>query len=305
MNGLLLIPDSLTNGFPPLAKLQRDGKIVLAGAYVLRYDPDGRVDNSFGFGGMVKNVGFSSIYQDWITCLAVQNDGKILVAGDSLDSATGESSFKVERFLGVNPNAVALTPVPVFPVDTSGVPRQTTFVWKSYEYAQRYRIQISADSSFSTVQLDTTMPDTVLRLNSPLSKVTKYYWHVCAYQAAGLSEYSKQESFTTGSGIDGMKESSTIPVSYMLYQNYPNPFNPTTTIKFALPTQSQVTVTIYDILGREVKELVNDRLQAGYYHVTWDATRFASGVYFYRIEAQSLSGDKKSFIEVKKLMLVK
>ncbi len=95
------------------------------------------------------------------------------------------------------------------------------------------------------------------------------------------------------------------PLKFDMEQNYPNPFNPTTTIKFGLPKQSQVSLVIYDILGREVKELVNDKLQAGYYHFTWDATRFASGVYFYRIEAQSLSGDKKSFVEVKKLLLLK
>ncbi len=96
-----------------------------------------------------------------------------------------------------------------------------------------------------------------------------------------------------------------VPVTASLSQNYPNPFNPTTTIKFGLPKQSQVSLVVYDILGREVKELLNDKLQAGYYHFTWDATRFASGVYFYRIEAQSLSGDKKSFVEVKKLLLLK
>ena len=95
------------------------------------------------------------------------------------------------------------------------------------------------------------------------------------------------------------------PESFHLKQNYPNPFNPTTTIKFALPTQSQVTVTIYDILGREVKELVNDRLQAGYYHFSWNASMYATGVYFYRIVAQSLSGDRRSFVKVKKLLLLK
>ena len=112
------------------------------------------------------------------------------------------------------------------------------------------------------------------------------------------------------SGIGGhptgvSEGNSTIPSVYALAQNYPNPFNPATTVKFALPKQSQVSLVIYDILGREVKELVNDKLQAGYYHFTWDATRFASGVYFCRIEAQSLSGDRKSFVEVKKLLLLK
>ena len=64
-------------------------------------------------------------------------------------------------------------------------------------------------------------------------------------------------------------------------------------------------MTIYDILGREVKELVNDRLQAGYYHFSWNASRYASGVYFYRIVAQSLTADKKDFVKVNKLLFLK
>ncbi len=110
---------------------------------------------------------------------------------------------------------------------------------------------------------------------------------------------------TTNAGTGIQSEENGVPRHFALKQNYPNPFNPTTKIDFGLPKQSQVSLIIYDILGREVKELVNDKLQAGYYHFTWDATRFASGVYFYRIEAQSLSGDKKSFVEVKKLLLLK
>lgn len=66
-----------------------------------------------------------------------------------------------------------------------------------------------------------------------------------------------------------------------------------------------MTVTIYDVLGRQVKELVNDRLLAGYYHFSWNASRYASGVYFYRMMARSLAGDKNNVVEVKKLLLIK
>ncbi len=121
----------------------------------------------------------------------------------------------------------------------------------------------------------------------------------------GAQDYGGGVSVYNPNGVTGVEQATELPTGFRLYQNYPNPFNPTTTIKFGLPKQSQVSLIIYDILGREVKELVNDKLQAGYYHFTWDATRFASGVYFYRIEAQSLSGDKKSFVGVKKLLLLK
>jgi photosystem II stability/assembly factor-like uncharacterized protein len=92
--------------------------------------------------------------------------------------------------------------------------------------------------------------------------------------------------------------SAEVPKQFKLFQNYPNPFNPVTTIKYALPNDVKVVVRIYDILGREVKVLVNELQKAGYYDTKFDGSNFASGVYFYRIEA----GD---FVLAKKMVLVK
>ncbi len=90
-----------------------------------------------------------------------------------------------------------------------------------------------------------------------------------------------------------------IPLTYSLSQNYPNPFNPTTKINYELPKNNQVTLVIYDILGREVIRLVNnDFKQAGRYTVEFNGQNFASGVYFYRIEAGT-------FVQAKKMVLVK
>ncbi|UCF64016.1 MAG: T9SS type A sorting domain-containing protein [bacterium] len=97
----------------------------------------------------------------------------------------------------------------------------------------------------------------------------------------------------------GIEEpASEIPKVFALYQNYPNPFNPATTIRYAVPRTSQVVVKIYDILGREVAELVNDQQNAGEYDIIWNAQKFASGIYYYRMTA----GD---FVSVKKLVLMK
>ena len=119
----------------------------------------------------------------------------------------------------------------------------------------------------------------------------------------GVHKVALQGWGTLLTGLEA--ENSGIPNEYALFQNYPNPFNPVTTIGFAVPYESQVTVIIYDILGRVVTDLVDQRLQPGYYNARWDASRFASGVYFYRIAAQSLSGDHKNFVQVKKLFLLK
>lgn len=100
--------------------------------------------------------------------------------------------------------------------------------------------------------------------------------------------------------------SATIPTSYGLAQNYPNPFNPSTTIRFALPAQSRVSLKIYDGIGREVHTLLNKELPAGYYAENWNATGLASGIYFYRLQADEISATgKRSFVETKKLILLK
>jgi hypothetical protein len=89
-----------------------------------------------------------------------------------------------------------------------------------------------------------------------------------------------------------------IPNQYSLSQNYPNPFNPVTMIKYQLPMTSDVNLSIYNLLGQKVANLVNKKQQAGYHQVEWDASGFASGVYYYRIEAGE-------FQDVKKMILIK
>jgi len=89
-----------------------------------------------------------------------------------------------------------------------------------------------------------------------------------------------------------------LPTEFRLEQNYPNPFNPSTTIQFAVPKASQVTVKIYDVLGRRVATLVDEKYQPGTYKVTFEAGDLASGVYIYRIQAEG-------FAQTRKLMLLK
>src|SRR5208283_2923439 len=96
-----------------------------------------------------------------------------------------------------------------------------------------------------------------------------------------------------------------LPKEFALDQNYPNPFNPTTTLRYALPTDSKVTLKIYNVLGQVVAALVDGFVNAGYQSAQWNASNVASGVYFYRIEAKSVANSSKSFTQVKKMVLVK
>ncbi len=89
-----------------------------------------------------------------------------------------------------------------------------------------------------------------------------------------------------------------LPKTFALEQNYPNPFNPTTVIAYQLPTASDVSLKVYDVLGKEVMTLVNERQDAGLYNYALNAANLASGVYFYRLQAGN-------FVQTKKMMLVK
>jgi len=84
-----------------------------------------------------------------------------------------------------------------------------------------------------------------------------------------------------------------IPDEFVLYQNYPNPFNPVTTIRYDLPEQSYVTIVIYDMLGRTVRQLVNKTQDAGYKSVVWDASEFSSGLYFVKVTSGNNVGTLK------------
>jgi DNA/RNA endonuclease YhcR with UshA esterase domain len=100
-----------------------------------------------------------------------------------------------------------------------------------------------------------------------------------------------------------------VPTRFSLDQNYPNPFNPSTTIRFGLPVAASVRLTVYDALGREIGTLLNEERTAGYLTVNWNGTndagvRVASGVYFYRLQAQPVNGNAP-FVELRKMILLK
>lgn len=89
-----------------------------------------------------------------------------------------------------------------------------------------------------------------------------------------------------------------IPKEFALGQNYPNPFNPATTISFALPSPARVKITVFDLLGAKVADLVDADYEAGYHNIRFDAQKNASGIYFYQISAGR-------FTAVKKMMVLK
>lgn len=95
-----------------------------------------------------------------------------------------------------------------------------------------------------------------------------------------------------------VNEEENLISSYSLYQNYPNPFNPTTTLRFQIPVEGNITLKVYDILGREIKVLVDEFKPMGIYQVEFNAENLSSGVYYYQLMAEN-------FVETKKMVVVK
>ncbi len=124
-----------------------------------------------------------------------------------------------------------------------------------------------------------------------------YYVITAIYDGDTESNYSN-EAYLPAQPTDIDDGENALPLTYELMQNYPNPFNPQTTINFNLPEQSPVKLEIYDILGRKVETLVDQAMPAGYHSVIWNASPYATGIYFYKITADD-------FTESRKMVMVK
>ncbi|MAO64511.1 MAG: hypothetical protein CL666_05890 [Balneola sp.] len=98
--------------------------------------------------------------------------------------------------------------------------------------------------------------------------------------------------------IEPGEDAEGLPDKFELYNNFPNPFNPTTNIRFAVPVEGPIELRVYDVLGRQVAELVNERYQAGFHEVKWNANGLSSGSYFLRLKTQN-------GIFTQKMMLIK
>jgi hypothetical protein len=171
--------------------------------------------------------------------------------------------------------------------------------WGNKAYAKQYKVQTSVDlsnwSELVSVLSGTGGTNYVETLDN-LNGVGRYVTFLL--QAQGNGAYSIAEISIYGFPTTGIENVEGIPSIYSLSQNYPNPFNLTTTINFSLAKTSNVRLTVYNVLGQQIAVLAEGRISAGAYAVEFDASKLASGVYFYRLEAGY-------FLSNKKMMLLK
>jgi hypothetical protein len=130
---------------------------------------------------------------------------------------------------------------------------------------------------------------------------SEYTYKVYCTNNFAVSDFSNEATVTVVNVDD---EQQLIPNSFELYSNYPNPFNPGTNIKFAVPSESYVKLTIYNALGEVVTEIINGYLSTGFHEVYFDSKNLSSGVYFYSLDASTIS-ESKSFHSVRKMLLIK
>ncbi len=214
-------------------------------------------------------------------------------------NTAGTSTWSSVRSFSVNTQVVnpPVEPTLIAPEDgTINLPPDVEFIWSSSQGTGSYCLEIATDNTFTSLVYQESQITDTSRLVTGLA-VDLYYWRVNASNVGGTSAWSNIWSFSVGSPMK-IGELSNLPTAFKLLQNYPNPFNPTTTIPYEIPKTSHVTLTIYNMNGRIVEQLVNQKQEPGFYSVIWNASKYSSGVYIYRIQADD-------FQQVRKCLLVK
>ncbi|MCB0731330.1 MAG: T9SS type A sorting domain-containing protein [Ignavibacteriae bacterium] len=289
--------------------IQPDGKIVLAGFSrigsnddfaVVRYNSDGSLDNSFDSDGKVTTaIGTNN---DQAYGIALQNDGKIVVAGYSAISSSNYD-FAIVRYNNPSVLPVELT---TFTAEINSIGVELN--WETATEVNNFGFEVERNASTSLSM-------------SVIPSGDKGWEKLGFVEGHGNSNSPKYYSFTDNTvtsgkysyrlkqiDIDGTFEYSDVievevlPTKYELFQNYPNPFNPSTNIKFSLPEDAKVNINIYNVLGERVASVLSEELKAGFHQIDFNSNsagyQLSSGVYLYTIES-------KNFSQVKKMILMK
>ena len=211
------------------------------------------------------------------------------------------SAWSTLAWFAESPGAAAVVPIAGSPVGGTTINNNSAVLsWvlpAQSNSTLTYNVQYGKKQDFSDATTLANVKSTNVTVSN-LDKGSTYYWRAASQTNSGsTSNYSGSGAFKTNGTTDVTTEPA-VPTNYELQQNYPNPFNPSTKISFSLPLTSFVTIKIYDMLGREVKTLVNNEMPTGVHSLEWRGDNngggtVASGTYIYRINAGEFTATKK------------
>ncbi len=180
---------------------------------------------------------------------------------------------------------------------------ENSIVWTDSIYAP-VKIELYKGGLFYTTIIDTTPSNGfyLWTIDNGVQNGTDYKIKVTSLASSNDFDFSDGNfTITNPNGVEEIFNQT--PKTYTLMQNYPNPFNPSTSIIYGLPHSGQVRIVLFNAVGQQVKVIFDGYKDAGYHKIQFNASTLSSGIYFYRIQADSPSG--KSFVETKKMLLLK
>ena len=276
-----------------------------ASAYLTAFKQDG---GDLVFSTYLGGPGF-----DVGNSIVIDSDGNIYVAGTSPVLPTTPGAFQHpdpdapweppsmdSGFVTVfahkeTPSRVILSE----PSDQSiDQPFDISLKWEAEENATVYHLQVTDTMDFKELLFENTQLTAPSFELTDLDIDTEYTWRVRASNNGWLGEWSEIWSFTTKTTTYIERYLGNVPSDFRLYQNSPNPFNPGTIIRYDVPKRSDVTLTVYNLLGQKVAQLLDQQKEAGYHEITLNAWHLPSGVYIYRLQAGE-------YVESKKMLYLK
>ena len=272
----------------------------LEGAYTITYS--NIPSNTQIFGDGEGNINTDPLFVDPGNGDFTLSDGSPCIDAGTAD-IDGDGEEDITDYIGSSPDMGAYettidapTGFTIYPVETYVVLTWDSVTDDDFEY---FILERSTNIEF-TEDINSEALITNYFEDDDLEYDTEYFYRLYYVSGGDNSEYSDILSVT----LDWMSvEGDQLPKTYALHQNYPNPFNPITTLRYGLPEDAMVNITIYDMMGRVVSNLVNNQQYGGYKSVQWNATNnqgepVSAGVYLYKIQA----GD---FVDTRKMILLK
>lgn len=280
----LVLPDSLPAGWkkqdvdqnnPVLGWAVNDTNQKFGGDTSI-FKPRARTGKKSLFIFWLAGLGNNNLNDDWVwtDSLRIQTGDSLIfwcLLGSTPLIAPYPDSVQIHVCSAQNPNTSLLKLATIKSNDSAGIP-QNNNIWREFKYNL---------SQFTGQRI-----------------YIAWRYYMVINQTSGLWINIDDVLIGNRNYIGITPISTEIPKDFALNQNYPNPFNPVTKIRFSIPKSSGVKITIYDALGKEIENIVNEFLKPGTYEADWDASGIPSGTYFYRIT----SGE---FSQTKKMILVK